>query len=115
MFEIDIHLVSCHLVHFFLYSGKYLGKLLSRHADDLLNDLTDEITPFQYNHLGSFAYVGDHRAVLEMPIVGSLMGWSTMWLWKGIYASEAVSLRMRTLVVFDWTKKFIFGRDTSRI
>uniref|UniRef100_A0A7M5XKE2 External alternative NADH-ubiquinone oxidoreductase-like C-terminal domain-containing protein n=1 Tax=Clytia hemisphaerica TaxID=252671 RepID=A0A7M5XKE2_9CNID len=93
--------------------GKYLGKLLSKvelSTADLKN-----VDPFQYNHLGSFAYVGDNRAVLELPILGSFEGWSAMWLWRGAYASECVSLRMRTLVLFDWIKSFLFGRDTSRI
>ena len=28
------------------------------------------IKPFEYHHLGSFAYVGDNKAVLKMPIIG---------------------------------------------
>ena len=28
------------------------------------------VTPFHYKHLGSFAYVGDNKAVLQMPIIG---------------------------------------------
>lgn len=95
--------------------GKYLGKLLNKHKDDIANQRMRDVNPFQYNHLGSFAYVGDNRAVLELPFLGAFKGWSAMWLWRGAYASECVSLRMRVLVLFDWIKSFMFGRDTSRI
>ena len=95
--------------------GKYLGKLLSKNETEVFTKDLKNVDPFQYNHLGSFAYVGDNLAVLELPVVGAVKGWSAMWLWRGAYASECVSLRMRTLVLFDWIKSFIFGRDTSRI
>ena len=29
--------------------------------------------PFEYKHLRYFAYVGDNKAVLELPILGQLM------------------------------------------
>ena len=31
------------------------------------------VKPFEYRHLGSFAYVGDNKAVLKMPIIGTYM------------------------------------------
>lgn len=30
------------------------------------------IAPFKYHHLGSFAYVGDNKAVLQLPIIGEV-------------------------------------------
>ena len=100
--------------------GKYLGKLFSKHADIVgrveNQDLCSlEINPFKYYHLGSFAYVGDGRAVLELPVIGSFKGLGTMWLWRAAYTNECVGLRMKTLVLFDWLKSAVFGRDTSRI
>lgn len=95
--------------------GKYLGKLLSDHEMEISMNFMDHVVPFRYDHLGSFAYVGKNRAVLELPLVGAFKGWSTMWLWRGAYASEAVSLRMRVLILFDWIKSYVFGRDISRI
>lgn len=95
--------------------GKYLAKLLNKNEEQIANRQLRDVDPFQYNHLGSFAYVGDNRAVLELPLLGAFKGWSAMWLWRGAYASECVSLRMRVLVLFDWMKSFLFGRDTSRI
>ena len=52
--------------------------------------------------------------VLPDP-AGTLSGWWTMWLWRAAYASECASLRTRLLVLGDWGKTFVFGRDSSRI
>jgi NADH dehydrogenase FAD-containing subunit len=30
------------------------------------------VKAFNYRHLGSFAYVGDNKAVLQLPIIGEL-------------------------------------------
>ena len=32
-----------------------------------------DISPFKYKHIGSFAYVGDNKAVLQLPIIGMLI------------------------------------------
>lgn len=36
-------------------------------------------------------------------------------LWRGVYWSEQVSLRTRVLLMLDWVKRGIFGRDLSRV
>lgn len=97
--------------------GKYLGKLFTKHPDDLYskNGIADEIKPFVYNHLGSFAYIGSNRAVLQMPGIGVFKGLATMWLWRASYTSECVGIRMKALVLGDWLKSATVGRDTSRI
>ena len=73
------------------------------------------VSPFEYKHLGSFAYVGDNRAVLQLPVIGSFKGLSTMWLWRASYTNECVGFRMKCLVLGDWIKSAVFGRDTSRL
>ena len=55
--------------------GSYLGDLLSRTNGDILSETAVDLekkglAPFKYRHLGSFAYVGDNRAVLQVPIFG---------------------------------------------
>ena len=55
--------------------GKYLGELLSERNGEVVKQSVEElesasISPFQYRHLGSFAYVGDNKAVLQLPIIG---------------------------------------------
>lgn len=97
--------------------GKYLGKVFSKHPQDLYGKdcITDAFEPFVYNHLGSFAYIGSNRAVLQMPGVGVFKGLATMWLWRASYTSECVGIRMKALVLGDWLKSATVGRDTSRI
>lgn len=74
-----------------------------------------QFRPFQYKHLGQFAPLGGEQAAAELPGDWVSMGHSTQWLWYSIYASKQVSWRTRVLVVSDWTRRFIFGRDSSRI
>ena len=97
--------------------GKYLGKLFSKHPNSLYSKdgVPDDIKCFVYRHLGSFAYIGSNRAVLQMPGVGAFKGLATMWLWRASYTSECAGIRMKALVLGDWIKSATVGRDTSRI
>ncbi|KAK6919505.1 FAD/NAD(P)-binding domain [Dillenia turbinata] len=70
--------------------------------------------PFRYKHFGQFAPLGGEQAAAELPGDWVSMGHSTQWLWYSVYASKQVSWRTRVLVVFDWTRRFVFGRDSSR-
>ncbi|KAK4799347.1 hypothetical protein SAY86_024712 [Trapa natans] len=69
----------------------------------------------RYKHFGQFAPLGGEQAAAQLPGDWVSIGRSTQWLWYSIYASKQVSWRTRILVMFDWGKKFIFGRDSSRI
>ncbi|KAG9452769.1 hypothetical protein H6P81_005673 [Aristolochia fimbriata] len=71
--------------------------------------------PFRYRHLGQFAPLGGEQAAAELPGDWILTGRNTQWLWYSVYASKQVSWRNRMLVVSDWMRRFIFGRDSSRI
>ncbi|KAL4620311.1 hypothetical protein ACB092_06G144900 [Castanea dentata] len=74
-----------------------------------------QFRPFQYKHFGQFAPLGGEQAAAELPGDWVSIGHSTQWLWYSVYASKQVSWRTRVLVVSDWTRRFIFGRDSSRI
>ncbi|XP_073061122.1 external alternative NAD(P)H-ubiquinone oxidoreductase B1, mitochondrial-like isoform X2 [Primulina eburnea] len=74
-----------------------------------------EFLPFQYRHLGQFAPLGGEQTAAELPGDWVSMGRSTQWLWYSVYASKQVSWRTRFLVVGDWARRFVFGRDSSRI
>ncbi|KAL0354207.1 UNVERIFIED_CONTAM: External alternative NAD(P)H-ubiquinone oxidoreductase B1, mitochondrial [Sesamum angustifolium] len=74
-----------------------------------------EFRPFQYRHLGQFAPLGGEQAAAELPGDWVSMGHSTQWLWYSVYASKQVSWRTRLLVIGDWSRRFVFGRDSSRI
>ncbi|PON81927.1 Parvalbumin [Trema orientale] len=71
--------------------------------------------PFSYKHLGQFAPLGGEQAAAQLPGDWVSIGHSTQWLWYSVYASKLVSWRTRVLVVSDWGRRFIFGRDSSRI
>ncbi|CAA2938451.1 external alternative NAD(P)H-ubiquinone oxidoreductase B3, mitochondrial-like [Olea europaea subsp. europaea] len=71
--------------------------------------------PFRYKHLGQFAPLGGEQAAAQLPGDWVSIGHSSQWLWYSVYASKQVSWRTRMLVVSDWGRRFIFGRDSSRI
>ncbi|KAL7128905.1 hypothetical protein ABFS83_13G025700 [Erythranthe nasuta] len=79
------------------------------------SDGRHDFRPFQYRHLGQFAPLGGEQTAAELPGDWVSMGRSTQWLWYSIYASKQVSWRTRFLVVGDWSRRFMFGRDSSRI
>eukprot|EP01124_Arcella_intermedia_P007673 TRINITY_DN1473_c0_g1_i1.p1 TRINITY_DN1473_c0_g1~~TRINITY_DN1473_c0_g1_i1.p1 ORF type:complete len:541 (-),score=104.10 TRINITY_DN1473_c0_g1_i1:81-1529(-) len=116
--------------------GKYLGKLFNDLAPQFhsailppntpaalpLTPATPSIStypPFIYRHFGSFAYVGDHRAIAEIDQVSregkfTSAGLITYALWRSVYMSKLLSARNRFAVFVDWLKAMVFGRDTSR-
>lgn len=71
--------------------------------------------PFRYKHFGQFAPLGGEQTAAQLPGDWVSIGRSTQWLWYSVYASKLVSWRTRMLVVSDWGRRFIFGRDSSRI
>ncbi|KAI3465695.1 hypothetical protein Pfo_022358 [Paulownia fortunei] len=74
-----------------------------------------EFRPFRYRHLGQFAPLGGEQAAAELPGDWVSLGRSTQWLWYSVYASKQVSWRTRLLVIGDWSRRYVFGRDSSRI
>ncbi|KAF5741479.1 external alternative NAD(P)H-ubiquinone oxidoreductase B2 mitochondrial [Tripterygium wilfordii] len=70
--------------------------------------------PFRYRHLGQFAPLGGEQTAAEL-YDWVFYGYSSQWLWYSVYASKLISWRTRVLVVSDWIRRFIFGRDSSRI
>ncbi|CAI9087620.1 OLC1v1021736C2 [Oldenlandia corymbosa var. corymbosa] len=71
--------------------------------------------PFRYRHLGQFAPLGGEQTAAQLPGDWVSIGHSTQWLWYSVYASKQVSWRTRALVVSDWLRRFIFGRDSSSL
>ncbi|KAL0916984.1 hypothetical protein M5K25_014540 [Dendrobium thyrsiflorum] len=71
--------------------------------------------PFRYRHLGQFAPLGGEQTAAQLPGDWISIGHSSQWLWYSVYASKQVSWRTRFLVVSDWMRRFIFGRDSSCI
>ncbi|KAL5147934.1 External alternative NAD(P)H-ubiquinone oxidoreductase B3, mitochondrial [Glycine soja] len=70
--------------------------------------------PFRYKHLGQFAPLGGEQTAAQLPGDWISIGQSTQWLWYSVYTSKQVSWRTRFLVVGDWGRRFIFGRDSRK-
>jgi NADH:ubiquinone reductase (non-electrogenic) len=87
--------------------GKYLARSFTRRVRG------NSVEPFQYNHLGMLAYVGGNRALADLDAYKG-RGWATWLFWRSAYLSRIVSLKNKVLVMFDWIKAKVFGRDTSQ-
>ncbi|WWC71381.1 uncharacterized protein I206_105336 [Kwoniella pini CBS 10737] len=102
--------------------GKYLGgmfsKLSKQHKtleENGIENLSDDAYyhPFDYLHLGSLAYIGN-SAVFDYDGFSLAGGLLAMYAWRSIYWSEQTSMRTRMLLMLDWVKRGIFGRDLSK-
>lgn len=76
--------------------------------------------PFQFLNLGILAYTGGGSALAQVgtgpkgaPIKGT--GKIGNALWKSVYVSKQVSWRNRFMVINDWVRRSIFGRDITRV
>lgn len=82
-------------------------------------NLGSPIPPFHFLSLGLLAYVGDDRALTQFELGKSnrlryeASGRFAFLLWKSVYVTKQVSFRNRVLILFDWLKTRVFGRDTS--
>ncbi|KAL2271543.1 hypothetical protein VTJ83DRAFT_914 [Remersonia thermophila] len=75
------------------------------------------IKPFRYSHQGNLAYIGMDKAVADVTwFNGNLAagGSMTYLFWRSAYISMCFSTRNRLLVINDWLKSKVFGRDVSR-
>lgn len=97
------------------FNKRQLGQSTPEGPRRFRADGRHQFRPFLYKHLGQFAPLGGEQAAAELPGDWVSVGHSTQWLWYSVYASKQVSWRTRVLVVSDWTRRFIFGRDSSRI
>lgn len=80
---------------------------------------TKSLLPFEYSHQGSLAYIGSEKAVADLSFWGQASNFATggrltYLFWRSAYISMCFSTRNRVLVIMDWLKVKIFGRDVSR-
>ncbi|GIL69240.1 hypothetical protein Vretimale_12635 [Volvox reticuliferus] len=73
--------------------------------------------PFEFLSLGIMAYVGSDQALTQVEAFDvinlKLYGSVAYLLWKSVYITKQVSFRNRVLILFDWMKTRVFGRDIS--
>ena len=85
------------------------GRWLAKH----LNGKTRN--SFQFQNLGMLAYIGGYKALSDLkPAHLKLIGFSSWLVWRSAYLTRLGSWKLRMQVPIDWTKTFIFGRDTSK-
>lgn len=104
--------------------GQYLGRKLTRIAHSkgkldptaLAHEDVDDLVSrrFAYRHLGSLAYI-PNAAVFDFNGHSFFGGIVAMYLWRGIYFAQSVSLRTRAMMFMDWLKRGLFGRDLSGV
>jgi NADH dehydrogenase FAD-containing subunit len=75
---------------------------------------------FQFLNLGILAYTGGGSALAQIEVLPSgekVKGTGKVGnaLWRSVYLSKQVSWRNRLLVLNDWARRSIFGRDITRL
>lgn len=94
---------------------KGLSKLINGAGDD--DGPARVAKPFQFLSLGLLAYIGRDRALAQVEFGKKkifLSGAATRLLYDSVYATKQVSFRNRVLVLVDWAKTKVFGRDLSQ-
>lgn len=66
------------------------------------NVVSENLGPFDYNHLGTLAYIGNDRAIADLPGSIHVGGALTYYFWRSAYLSTLFAYRNRALVLFDW-------------
>jgi NADH dehydrogenase FAD-containing subunit len=87
--------------------GTHLAKVLNKTLDGYSS------APFKYKHRGMMAYVGQRKALVDTKNVQG-KGFGTWLFWRSAYLTKLMSWKNKMLVVVDWVRTFIFGRDISQ-
>jgi len=90
-----------------MQQGKYLAQLFNHLGRN------KNFREFKYKHMGMLAYIGGDMALADLPKT-KWHGISTYFFWRSAYLTRLVSLKNKVLVLFDWFKAAVFGRDISR-
>ncbi|MFO1491626.1 MAG: FAD-dependent oxidoreductase [Kiritimatiellia bacterium] len=89
-----------------MQEGRYLAYVLNRKVEGKPPKV------FKYKHLGMMAYIGNRRALADLPNWKG-RGFSAWVFWRSVYLTKLVSLKNKMTVAFDWFKALLFGRDVS--
>ncbi|KAF9915481.1 hypothetical protein BX616_006070 [Lobosporangium transversale] len=95
--------------------GKFVGERINTlHSIENDHVAVANLPHFVYKHRGSLAYIGGNDAVLDWGRGYVYSGIGSEYLWRSVYFSEQVSTRTRLLLLLDWSKQALFGRDISK-
>lgn len=82
--------------------------------------------PFSFKNMGALAYIGNSRALMQIPhektdggtrnkyLPEGLTGRTAWFVWNSAYLTMSISWRNKLRVCFRWLTNNIFGRDISR-
>ncbi|KAJ6031979.1 hypothetical protein N7540_002711 [Penicillium herquei] len=98
--------------------AKWLAKRLNK------SDI-DRMPSFSFKNLGTMAYIGSERALMQIPhdektgdrhryLPEGLTGKTASLVWNAAYIGMSISWRNRIRIAFRWTLNRLFGRDISR-
>ncbi|PYH99431.1 hypothetical protein BO71DRAFT_394308 [Aspergillus ellipticus CBS 707.79] len=87
-----------------------------------LNKDDSETAPgFSFRNMGTLAYIGDAKALMQIPHEGGskylpegLTGRMAWFVWNSAYLTMSISWRNKLRVGFRWLMNNLFGRDVSR-
>jgi NADH dehydrogenase FAD-containing subunit len=94
------------------------------HHNDEANDQIQLTFAFSsclvtFLNLGLLAYVGGGEALTQFQLgdvpIFKYAGSVSFMLWRSVYLVKQVATRNRILVLFDWMKTKVFGRDITRL
>ena len=92
-----------------MQAGKHLARQLNRMA------ARRKMVPFRFRNMGMLAYIGEGEALADIPRTRiRWRGEMTYLFWRSAYLTRLVSTKNKVLVLFDWIKTAIFGRDLSK-
>lgn len=83
--------------------GYFLAKCLNK---------PKALKDFKPRNFGMLAYIGENKALADTTLFKSY-GFSTFLFWRTVYLTKLVSLKNKILVLFDWAKTILSGRDIS--
>lgn len=94
--------------------AKYLSKALNKYGGLGSGDVS-KAKSFQFRNLGTLAYLGSWRAILQSSSVSEGLTGRLAWvLWRGAYITRSMSIRNKIMVLVHWFMTWLFGRDISR-
>eukprot|EP00887_Chlorella_sp_A99_P003621 scaffold7.g3621.t1 len=80
--------------------------------------LPAEAPAFKYCHKGSMAYLGKERGAVDLPgnlPIKSLTGVIAAWIWRAMETAMQVSPRNQVMVLSDFVRTKLFGRNVSGV
>ncbi|KAI1280981.1 pyridine nucleotide-disulfide oxidoreductase-domain-containing protein [Xylaria sp. FL0933] len=100
-----------------IYLGRKFNKLAHCAPGLTRNEIRDGdvddacYKAFEYHHLGSLAYIGN-SAIFDLGGGWGITGgvWA-VYAWRSAYFAQSVGLRTKFLMMMDWLKRGLFGRD----